>query len=51
MYFSHISINRLLILLQSEVLHIWDRLLRIRFGQVEGKVLFTPGLRCTQLLC
>ena len=37
-------IKRLLILFQSEVLHIWDRLLRIRFGQVEGKILLSPRL-------
>lgn len=29
--------------LQSEVLHIWDRLLRIRFGQVEGEIIFSQG--------
>ena len=33
----------LLILLQLEVLHVWDRLLRIRFGQVEGKTCSSPG--------
>jgi hypothetical protein len=36
-----IHIKYLLILFQSEVLHIWDRLLRIRFGQVEGKILLS----------
>lgn len=37
-------IKRLLILFQSEVLHIWDRLLKIRFAQVEGKILLAHGL-------
>ena len=37
--FPRISVKCLLILLQSEVLHIWDRLLRIRFGQIRGKYL------------
>ena len=40
---THVSIDCPLILLQSEVLHIWDRLLRIRFGQVEGKALLGSG--------
>jgi len=44
----HITIECLLILVQSEVLHIWDRLLRIRFGQVEGNFSLAVGPRCTQ---
>jgi hypothetical protein len=41
--FTLISTKCLLMLPQSEVLHIWDRLLRIRFGQVEGKALLAAG--------
>ena len=46
--FFYISTEYLLTLLQSEVLHIWDRLLRIRFGQVEGNVLLTFKIWCAQ---
>ena len=42
-HFIQIPIECPLILFQSEVLHIWDRLLRIRFGQVEGKVYLRLG--------
>jgi len=46
--FTRTHVKYLLIFLQSEVLHIWDRLLRIRFGQVEGKVMLPPRIGCTQ---
>ena len=36
--------KHILTMFQSEVLHIWDRLLRIRFGQVEGKILLSLGI-------
>lgn len=44
---THVSFEYLLTSLKSEMLHIWDRLLRIRFGQVEGKIFL--ACRCSLL--